>query len=109
MAKAKRLDTWPPRARQAVDLVNQLLGLKPWYANARPGGRFVKWQLPPDRDWAGVGQVVEDLLKEHGVWEDGCIEVVVEHLPYLAQSWHLRVSAYQVPQPRLLQAGEEDD
>ena len=102
MAKGKRRDNWPPRVRQVVDLVNDMLGVKPWYNNARPGGRFIKWRLPADRDWAGLAQVVEDLLKEQGVWEDGCIEVVVEKEPYMQDSWYIRITAYQDPQPRFL-------
>ena len=78
MAKAKGRDNRPPRVRQVVDLVNGLLGVKPWYSNTRPGGRFLKWRLPAGRDWAGLARVVEDLLKEHGAWEDGCVEVVAE-------------------------------
>src|SRR5262245_14521832 len=102
MPAAKRRDNWPPRVRQVVDLVNDLLGLKPWYHVARPGGRFVKWKLPDDRDWEALAQVVRDLLEEKGVWQDGCIEVVVEKNSYFQDSWHLRVTAYQDPQPRLL-------
>jgi hypothetical protein len=102
MAKGKRRDNWPPRVRQVVDLVNGLLGLKPWYSNVRPGGRFVKWRLPAGRDWSGLARVVEDLLKERGAWQDGCVEVVAKKDPYRVDFWYLRVTAYQDPQPRLL-------
>lgn len=111
MPKGKRRDNRSPRVRRVVDLVNGLLGVKPWYSNTRPGGRFLKWKLPAGRDWAGLARVVEDLLKEHGVWEDGCVEVVAEKDRYRVEDfWYLRVSAYQDPQPRLLKRrGEADE
>jgi uncharacterized protein (TIGR02996 family) len=99
MAMTKRSDNWPPRVRQVVDLVSNLLGLKPWYSNARPGGRFTKWRLPTDRNWTGIAQEVEALLRERGVWEDGCVEVVVKTKPSF-----IRITAYQDPQPRLQEA-----
>jgi hypothetical protein len=94
-------------ARQVMEAVKGLLGMAPDFNDKREGGRSFKWLLPNDQNWSGIAQVIEDLLKECGVWADGCIEVKQgrHERDQGALSVHVRVTVYDRPQTRLLKTG----